>query len=237
MKSWRCNCNNLGQFALFLRAMFVKFKRRVNRWRFKRSIKRLRQQPFCMISNNCLGRRLYQILDRDYNTPFVGLFMMPECFTELVIHFEEYMSRELRFVEVSKHKALNETRESGDRYPIGIIGGAEIHFLHYESEQEALEKWNRRKARIDMDNLYFLMVANGPYDEALLKQYASEYGQHKVFFHREQGRHLSAGFYIPSDAQNMGNLYSQYQRFVGYFDFADWILTGEPLDRLGSGHQ
>lgn len=204
--------------------MLGKFKRRVNRWRFKRSIRRLHQQPFCLISNNCLGRRLYQILGRDYNTPFVGLFMMPECFTELVIHFEEYMSRDLRFVKVSKHKILNEHRESGSRYPIGIIGGAEIHFLHYESEQEALEKWNRRKARIDMHNLYFLMVSNGPYDETLLRRYTSKNAQDKVFFHQERKRQLPSGVYIPSDMPNMGNLYSQYQRFVGHFDFADWML-------------
>jgi uncharacterized protein (DUF1919 family) len=217
--------------------MFSKFKRRVNRWRFKRSITRLHGQPFCLISNNCLGRRLYQILGRDYNTPFIGLFMMPYCFTELVIHFEEYMSRELRFVAESKYKSLNQSREDGGRYPIGIIGGAEIHFLHYKSEQEALEKWNRRKARIDMDNLYYLMIANGPYDDAMLERYACEYARNKVFFHRERSRQLPTGVYIPSDAPNMGNLYSQYQRFVGYFDFSDWMLKKELRSRLDLDHQ
>jgi len=204
--------------------MFGKFKKRVNRWRFKRSIRRLRGQPFCLISNNCLGRRLYQILGRDYNTPFVGLFMMPECFTELVVHFEGYMSRELQFVDESKFHNVNQSRSAGKRYPIGIIGSAEIHFLHYESEQEALEKWNRRKSRIDTKNLYFLMVANGPYDEALLNRYAAVNFQNKVCFHREFDKQLPTGIYVPSDDPNMGNLYSQYQRFVGYFDFADWML-------------
>jgi len=68
------------------------------------------------------------------------------------------------------------------------------------------------------------MVANGPYDEALLNRYAAVNFQNKVCFHREFDKQLPTGIYVPSDDPNMGNLYSQYQRFVGYFDFADWML-------------
>ena len=38
--------------------------------------------------------------------------------------------------------------------PIGILGDIEIVFLHYNSEEEAMEKWNRRKQRIHWDNLF-----------------------------------------------------------------------------------
>ena len=38
--------------------------------------------------------------------------------------------------------------------PIGILGDIEIVFLHYKSEKEAMEKWNRRKQRIHWDNLF-----------------------------------------------------------------------------------
>jgi uncharacterized protein (DUF1919 family) len=204
--------------------MLKKLKRRINRWRFKRSIKRLRKAKFCLISNNCLGRRLYQILGRDYNTPFVGLFMMPECFTELVTNFEEYMKQDIRFVNESRYPVHNQQRKTGERYPIGMIGTAEIHFLHYQNEQEAKEKWDRRKSRIDMNHLYYVMVANGPYDEAMLKQYAGSNPTNKVCFLREKDLKLPTAVYIPSKEPEMGNLYSQYQRFVGWFDFADWIL-------------
>jgi uncharacterized protein (DUF1919 family) len=204
--------------------MLKKLKRQINRWRFQRSITRLRKTQFCLVSNNCLGRRLYQILGRDYNTPFVGLFMMPECFTELVVNFKDYMSREIQFVNESKYPTHNQQRNSGRHYPIGRLGNTEIHFLHYKSEQEALEKWNRRKRRIDYDHLYYVMVANGPYNEAMLTNFAGPNPNNKVCFHRQQGNQLPTGIYIPSENPEMGNLYSQYQRFVGYFNFADWIL-------------
>jgi uncharacterized protein (DUF1919 family) len=205
--------------------MFNKLKRRINRWRFKRAIKQLRNTEFCLISNNCLGRRLYQILGRDYNTPFVGLFMMPACFTELVTHFEGYMRQELRFVNESKYPAHNRQRNASEPYPIGILGNAEIHFLHYKSEKEALEKWNRRKRRIDYKHLYYVTVANGLYDEAMLTKFAGSDASNKVCFHRQKDVQLPTGVYIPSEDPEMGNLYSQYQRFVGHFNFTYLIRS------------
>ncbi|WP_280178263.1 MULTISPECIES: DUF1919 domain-containing protein [unclassified Lentimonas] len=165
------------------------------------------------------------MLGRDYNTPFVGLFMMPECFTELVTNFEEYMEQEIRFVNESKYPIHDQQRKANKLYPIGMLGNCEIHFLHYENEQDALEKWNRRKQRIDTKHLYYVMVANGAYDEAMLTQFAGTNASNKVCFHREQGAKLPTGVYIPSEDPEMGNLYSQYQRFVGWFDFSDWILN------------
>lgn len=38
--------------------------------------------------------------------------------------------------------------------PIGLIDDVEVVFLHYKTFDEAVEKWNRRKSRINWDNLY-----------------------------------------------------------------------------------
>ena len=70
----------------------------IKRWRFKRSMGRLRDRGFCIVANNCLGSRFYKILDRPYNTPFVGLFLLPDCISKLVADFDGYMAKELRFV-------------------------------------------------------------------------------------------------------------------------------------------
>jgi len=40
-------------------------------------------------------------------------------------------------------------------YPLGILGDdVEVHFLHYATWEEALEKWGRRTARIRWDRLF-----------------------------------------------------------------------------------
>ena len=40
-------------------------------------------------------------------------------------------------------------------YPLGHLGDIDIHFLHYSSIEEARTKWEKRKKRINWDNIYF----------------------------------------------------------------------------------
>lgn len=51
-------------------------------------------------------------------------------------------------------------------YPIGILKNTdiEIHFLHYSSAEEACQKWNTRKKRINMDNLLIKLSDTGKDD-------------------------------------------------------------------------
>ena len=206
--------------------MYDKFKRMINRWRFKASVRRLRKTDFCIVANDCLGSRFYKILKKEYNTPFVGLFLQPECFVKLVADFEHYMSQEIQFVKESRYSRINEIRNNHEGgYPLGLLGDLEINFLHYGSEAEALEKWDRRKQRIDWDHLYFMLVANGPCDESMMRGYVADLPQQRDCFHRCEGFSAPSCVYIPSETERMGNLYSQYHKFVGRFDFASWIIV------------
>jgi len=152
---------------------------------------------------------------------------MPDCFAKLVAEFETVILMELQFTQHSKYSDLNAARkqetERESPYPIGLLGDIEIHFLHYGNEQEAQEKWQRRCERIDFEHLYFIMVTNGPYNNSTLSQLLGNRPKNKVVFHRDQNLDQPSCVYIPSQAKDMGNLYSQYQRFVGRFSFSDWI--------------
>ena len=201
--------------------------KQINRKRFKHSVRRLRNTPFCIVANNCLGSRLYKILGREYNTPFMGLFLMPECFAKLVANFDEYMDKDINFIKKSKYSPHNEPGRGADQYPVGLLGDLELHFVHYNTEEDALEKWHRRKARMNRSNLHFILVANGPCDESVMDQFLGVAHDKKVCFHRKQELKKPSCVYIPSIEPEMGNLYSQYQRLVGRFDFANWILTGK----------
>jgi hypothetical protein len=58
----------------------------------------------------------------------------------------------------------------------------------------------------------------------VMTQFTGNHPINKVCFHRKEKLKMPACIYIPSKIEDMGNLYSQYQRFVGRFDFAKWIL-------------
>lgn len=114
-------------------------------WYISRLIEsyRLKEKGFVLISNNCWGYELYNVLARQYNTPFVGLFLFPECYIQFLENFETCINCEISFSKSSKYKLKN------TNYPVGIIEkDIEVHFLHYSSEQEALMKWNRRILRL-----------------------------------------------------------------------------------------
>ncbi|MBV5343128.1 DUF1919 domain-containing protein, partial [bacterium] len=77
------------------------------------------------------------------------------CYIEFLEDFNELIEVDLKFIQKSKYKISNEYRATNKHYyPIGVLNNVEIHFLHYKSEIEALDKWNYRKARINKKNMF-----------------------------------------------------------------------------------
>lgn len=108
---------------------------------------------FTVISNNCWGAHIYQRLGIPYATPFIGLFVPPTDYLELIGHLDELVGAELSFVRESRSASVNAWRERERlAYPIGLLGGrVEIDFQHYHSEEEARASWTRRCRRINPD--------------------------------------------------------------------------------------
>jgi uncharacterized protein (DUF1919 family) len=106
---------------------------------------------FTVVSNNCWGAHVYQGLGIPYATPFIGLFMPPADYLELIAHLDELAGADLTFVQTSRSDSVNAWRERELlTYPIGLLGGrVEIDFQHYHSEDEARATWARRRRRIN----------------------------------------------------------------------------------------
>lgn len=108
-------------------------------------------EPFVIISNNCWGAEIYKDFNKQFNTPFIGLFLYAQDYIKLLENFDHYLSLPLEFSNSSKW--INSFN-----YPLGLLGDVELHFLHYESENEALDKWTRRVSRmkeVSEDNYFF----------------------------------------------------------------------------------
>jgi uncharacterized protein (DUF1919 family) len=108
---------------------------------------------FTVVSNNCWGAHVYQALGVPYATPFVGLFIPPADYLELVQNLDALVGAELSFLRESRSASVNEWRAREQLgYPIGLLGGrVEIDFQHYRGEDEARAAWRRRGARINPD--------------------------------------------------------------------------------------
>jgi len=110
---------------------------------FRDRRKKLKHTDFSIIANNCWGGEIYKYFDLPFNTPFIGLFLHPDCFLELLENWDRIDLEKIEIGHTSKYK------EEALPYPVGILAHRiEIHFLHYKTIEEATTKWNRRAKRI-----------------------------------------------------------------------------------------
>ena len=120
-----------------VKSNLVKYKNRIG----------LKNKNFTIISNNCWGGFVYQKFGLEYMTPFIGLFIFAPDYIKLLNDFENLIFSKVSFIEPKSSRYIQEilVDDKLPKYPIGILNNdIEIHFLHYKSEKEALEKWNRR---------------------------------------------------------------------------------------------
>lgn len=117
--------------------------------------KKINNNNFSIISNNCWGGFVYQSYGFSYNSPTIGLFFMADDYIEFLKELRSNLNKELKFIKPEESKWFKKIKndKSLGTYPIGKIGDIEIFFLHYKSENEAYEKWNRRKKRVNWNNL------------------------------------------------------------------------------------
>ena len=125
-------------------------------WYLRRAYDRraIKDRSFTIISNNCWAGKVYQYLDMPYLSPTVGLYFFADDYIRFVSDLRRYLSTELEFISVEESKHAGILREQKqERVPIGKLDDVELIFLHYKSREEAREKWDRRKARVNYDDL------------------------------------------------------------------------------------
>lgn len=136
-----------------------------------------------IISNNCWGTFVYQRLGVEYASPFVNLFIAPDCYLRLLRDLPGYLAQPLGFVPHSKHAFINALRtEHKNSYPIATLGDIELQMLHYDSPEQAAEEWARRVQRVDYSRLMVKFDdTNNATAEQVLEFHAMPYAR-KVCF-------------------------------------------------------
>ncbi|MFD0797007.1 DUF1919 domain-containing protein [Maribacter chungangensis] len=197
-----------------------------------RDIQKLTNSDFVIVSRNCWGGQVYQYLQKPYNTPFVGLFLFGPCYMKLLANFDDYMQMDMDFLSVSKYP------ESKNNYPIGLLNDVEIHFQHYETEAEALEKWNRRRDRMlenrNKDNYFFMVCDRRRINTEDLTKFHELPFKNKVSFAfydlaTKKTNHIR---FLTSKHNKKNRIPNGKKRFkltFLYFDIVHWLNSGEIL--------
>lgn len=137
----------------------------------------LRVDDFTVISSNCWGGILYKDLGLRYQSPFVNMYMFCECFLKVTSDLPKYLSQPLIFIESSKYLPGKKIT-----YPLGLLGDAEIHFIHSDSKDEMKERWNERVKRVNYDKMIVAMTERDGCSPELIQRFDNLPFEHKFCF-------------------------------------------------------
>jgi uncharacterized protein (DUF1919 family) len=211
--------------------MFSKIKRglekeiiKLQQDKFKKKLLKVKNKDFTIISSNCIGSKLYQLMNLPYTTPCVGLYFFAPCFLKFITNLREYLHEDLQKIDESQYLEGNENRKTHKMYPIGRLGDIEIHFMHYSSWNEAVQKWNTRAKRINFERLFFIFTDKDLCDYSILSSFDQLSYPKKVCFTAKKyilRSCVQIPFYDKCDY--VGDLSTNYHLFNNTFDFVKWF--------------
>ena len=152
--------------------------------------KQLKSTDFTIISNNCWGGMIYESYNLPKESPTVGMFFMAKDYIEFLSDLRGYVNGKLTFIKPEESRWKDMPQVSEDKrfgsYPVGVLSNGknsiEIFFLHYHSEQEAREKWERRVQRINWNKLLIKFNDQNGCTEKEVNKFMKMAYKNKLFF-------------------------------------------------------
>ena len=185
----------------------------------KKKRKGIKNSDFTLIASNCNGGVILHDLNLKFNTPFINLSLPPKDFIKLVENFEYYMSLN-----------VEETTDEKVNWPVGKLGDLRINFMHYGSFEEAKNKWDERKKRINWNKLFFMLTEREGCTFDDLIKFDKLPIKNKIVFTHKKYPDIKSSFYIRGFEKKDGiglsmhypKIYS-IKRYVDQFDFVKWV--------------
>jgi uncharacterized protein (DUF1919 family) len=133
------------------------------------------KENYCIITNNCYGFQYYKKKNIRYNTPFIGLFLFSPCYIKLLENFEYYMN----LIPIKKDDSIY-----GEfNYPICKLDDIEIHFLHYNNHEIAIQKWEERKKRmLNIEDCVIKLCDRDLFNQNISERFINLKYKHKKLF-------------------------------------------------------
>lgn len=157
-----------------------------------------KDKNFSIICNNCLGGFIYQHYNIEYRTPTLGLFFLARDYVKFLSDIKFYLSKQLEFIKPNESIYYEEFKKSdlSIDFPIAKLSDIEIFFMHYKTEDEVLEKWNRRINKINWNNLIIIFAENETCNLEIIKQFDALPFKNKICFTRDDHKEIKSSCFI-----------------------------------------
>lgn len=155
-----------------------------------------------------------------FNSPTVNLWFKPSEFIEFLRRLDYYL------YDCKLQMDVQGSEEYG--YPVGRLDDISIFFTHYDSFEEAKQKWNERLKRLNANNIYVVMVQKDGCTEQDICSFDKLEFKHKVIFTAKEYSQYHSAYYIPQseeDEYSVKNLCDYQGKLTGkrWLDEFDWI--------------
>lgn len=183
--------------------------------------RKLKNTNFTIISNNCWGGTVYESYNLPKQSPTIGMFFMAEDYIEFLSDLKGYLCGNLSFIPAERSRWKDTPQVSGSRrfgsYPIGVLSNGkntvEIFFLHYTSEQEAREKWNRRCKRVSWKRLLVKFNDQNGCTSENLQDFMRLPFKNKLFFTCKKWTEIHEGYTVVRQFPKYDYIMASYEPF------------------------
>lgn len=197
-------------------------KRRERQAYLVRKRARLRCSDFSIICLNCIGGVMYHDLGLEFLSPTVNLTISMPDLVKMAGDLKWYMDQPLVKLDC------------GESFPVGRLGegadAVQVNFLHYANFQEAVEKWEERKRKINYDRIVLIGAEKQGCDYETLRRFDRLPLPNKLVFTRVPYPEFSSarcikGFEDQPEVGTLTNFKPQFllRRYLDDFDYVDFL--------------
>lgn len=176
----------------------------------------LKENNFSIICSSCIGGVIYNRLGKQFLSPTINLFFTQSDFIKFSVNLKYYLSLDLKFIKTDKV------------YPVAMLDDITIHFNHSKSEFDAANDWNRRKKRINFDNIYLIFYYREGYSIEQIRE-IEKANYKRVILLSYKDLDLDYSYKIESDSDEPANdnflTKDKYglRTFERKWDFVSWL--------------
>ncbi len=125
------------------------FNMKRNRAESRKEFNYEKNSDISLITANCIGGEIYSILGLPFRSPLINTAMNRKQFITMCQKLKEYMELPLRLSQPAEGVLIGKLGND-------LLPDVEIHFDHDNDPQTVLEKWERRKKRINWEKIILI---------------------------------------------------------------------------------
>ncbi len=126
-----------------------------------------------ILADNCWGGITYNRLGMEFASPFINLWVKNDQYIKILENPKKYIESSISFKNMKYAPLVNKY------YPLCMCEDVELRFNHYKYFEEAKDAWDRRRKRVNWDNLYYVMITE---DHGIAERFCNLPHKNKICF-------------------------------------------------------